>query len=68
MFIRGNRLICVFESFVPKNDNLWDHVRLFEPKNFVNCTRHDFLTRQEKNQPVELLLLEEEEDDKEEEV
>ena len=47
-----SRLICVFKSFVPKNDALGDHVILFEPKHRVNCTRHDFLTRQEKNQPV----------------
>ena len=52
VFISGNRLICVFKSFVPKNDALGDHVILFEPKNSVNCTRHDFFTRQEKNQPV----------------
>ena len=54
LFIRGNRLICVFKSFVPKNDNLGDHVILLEPKNGVNCTRHDFLTRQEKKEPVDL--------------
>ena len=52
VFIRGNRLICVFKSFVPKNDNLGDHVIFLEPKHGVNCTRHDFLTRQEKKQPV----------------
>ena len=52
VFIRGNRLICVFKSFVPKNDALGDHVILFEPKHRVNCTRHDFLTRQEKKEPV----------------
>ena len=51
-FIRRNRLICVFKSFVPKNEALGDHVILFEPKHSVNCTRHDFLTRQEKKEPV----------------
>ena len=31
MFIGRNRLICVFKSFVPKNDALGDHITLFEP-------------------------------------
>ena len=53
MFIGRNRLICVFKSFVPKNDALGDHITLFEPKYCDKCTRQDFLTRQEKKEPVE---------------
>jgi len=54
VFIRGNRLICVFKRFVPKNDNLGDHVILFEPKNRVNCSCLNFPTRQEKKEPVDV--------------
>ena len=54
VFIRGNRLICVFKSFVPKNDALGDHSQNSEPKYRDKCTRQDFLTRQEKKEPVEL--------------
>ena len=59
VFIRGNRLICVFKSFVPKNDALGDHITLFEPKYCDKCTRQDFLTRvtrQETKEPVDGLF------------
>ena len=42
MFIGRNRLICVFKSFVLKNDALGDHITLFEPKYRDKCTRQDF--------------------------
>jgi hypothetical protein len=57
-FIRGNRLICVliksFVTFVPKNDALASRGphKIIEPKYGDKCTRQDFLTRQEKKEPV----------------
>ncbi len=36
-----------------KNDALGGHITLFEPKYRDKCTRQDFLTRQEKKEPVD---------------
>ncbi len=51
MCIRGNRLMCVFQSIVPQkgqNDSLGGTI-FFEPNYRDKCTRYDFLTRQEKH-------------------